>query len=170
MTVRTELPADGEAVRRVNLAAFGGPDEARLVDSLRVSRAFIPALSLVAEDEGEVIGHILFTHLGLAGNGEQGDVLALAPLAVLPERQRRGIGSALVRAGLERAADLGFRAVVVVGHPEYYPRFGFLPARYFGLSCPFDVPDDVFMAFPLRPDGLEGVSGTVVYDPAFGAR
>jgi putative acetyltransferase len=96
------------------------------------------------------------------------ELLALAPVAVRPGWQRQGIGGQLIRTGLESAAALVFRAVVLIGHPTYYPRFGFTPARSFGLECPFPVPDEVFMALPLRPGGLDGVRGTIVYPPAFG--
>jgi putative acetyltransferase len=94
-------------------------------------------------------------------------VLALAPLAVRPEWQRRGIGSQLVRAGLERGAALGHRAVILIGHPSYYPRFGFTPARAFGIEPPMPLPDEVFMALPLQPDNLDDVRGTLSYPPAF---
>jgi putative acetyltransferase len=165
--VRPETPADEAAIREINMQAFGRPEEARLVDALRASEAFIPALSLVAECEGHLVGHILFSRGTVEGEGEPVELLALGPLAVRPECQRQGVGGQLVRAGLERAAALGYRAVFLIGHPTYYPRFGFVPGSRLSLKSTYDVPDDVFMALPLRPDGLDGVHGTVVYAPAF---
>jgi putative acetyltransferase len=165
--VRPETPADQAAIRAVNEQAFGKPNEANLVDALRVSPAFIPDLSLVIVLDGQAVAHVLFSRVTIEGDGEPVEVLALAPVAVRPEWQRRGIGSRLIGAGLERARALGYRAVVLIGHPTYYPRFGFTPARAFGLECPFPVPDEAFMALPLRPGGLDGVRGTVVYPSAF---
>jgi putative acetyltransferase len=166
--IRPETPADRLAIRAVNEQAFGKPNEANLVDALRASPAFIPELTLVATVDDQVVGHVLFSRITVEGDGESVEVLALAPIAVRPEWQRQGIGSQLIRAGLERTAALGYRAVVLIGHPTYYPRFGFSPARAFGLECPFPVPDEVFMALPLRPGGLDGVRGTLVFPPAFG--
>lgn len=165
-TVRDEQPGDAAAVWRVNAAAFGRDDEARLVEALRQQAH--PQVSLVAEQAGEVVGHILFTPATLAGS-PQLRLMGLAPLAVLPAQQRQGVGAVLTRAGLVRCAEQGFDAVVVLGHPEYYPRFGFAPGAPRGLRCEYDVPDDAFMAMALRPGALNGVQGTVAYHPAFAA-
>ncbi len=97
------------------------------------------------------------------------EAMGLGPMAVMPDHQRQGIGSALVRAGIEHCKQLGCDAVVVLGHPEYYPRFGFTPASRFGIKSEYDVPEDVFMALELRPGTLKGRSGTMAYHPAFGS-
>jgi putative acetyltransferase len=164
ITVRDEHPADSAAVRRVNVAAFERDAEADLVDALR--RQARPLVSLVAEHAGEVVGHILFTPVTLAGQ-PQLRIMGLAPLAVLPALQRQGVGSALTRAGLARCAEQGADAVVVLGHPDYYPRFGFAPAAARGLRCEYDVPDDAFMVMELRAGALRGAHGTLAYHPAF---
>jgi len=170
VSVRPETPADAAAIAEVNTFAFGQHDEARLVEALRSSAAFIPELSLVALEGGEIAGHILLTRLCLRGDdGADREALALAPLAVLPAWQRRGIGSALVAAAHAAAARLGHAAVVVLGHQEYYPRFGFRPASAFGIRCPFEgVADAAFLALELRPGALRGFSGTPRYPDAFG--
>ena len=167
MIIRPEKPQDYEAIRRVNLLAFGQEDEARLVEALRRSDAFIPGLSLVAEEEGRIVGHILFTRIHIKSEIRSVEALALAPMCVLPEMQRRGIGSALVEIGLEQCAELGHRLVIVVGHPHFYPRFGFRPAAESGIQAPFPVPSEAFMALALVPDALSWASGLVVYPPEF---
>jgi putative acetyltransferase len=148
----------------VNLAAFETSAEADLVDVLRQQAP--PVISLVAEDGEAVVGHILFTPVTLLEHPDS-RIMGLAPMAVAPARQRQGIGSALVREGLDRCRQLGFDAVVVLGHPGYYPRFGFLPASRFEIACEYDVPDDVFMALELQEGGLRGKAGTIRYHPAF---
>lgn len=165
MKVRGEVQADVDAIDHLNREAFGGPEEAELVARLRGSPAFIPGLSIVAIEDGHVVGHILFTRVDLQPPSDV-RVISLAPMAVLPEFQRRGIGSALVRRGIAVATERGGDLVVLVGHPGYYPRFGFAPASRLGLTCPFPVPDDTFMALPLRPD-VPHVRGRVVYPPEF---
>ncbi|MFD8483294.1 GNAT family N-acetyltransferase [Kitasatospora sp. NPDC059673] len=148
MTVRTrvELPSDTAETRRVHMAAFPGPEEADLVDALRRDPAWLPELSLVAVDAREVvIGHALLTRLKI-GNGKG---LALAPVAVAPEWQRKGVGSAVVRAALTAAAEAGERVVVVLGDPGYYGRFGFAPASEHRISGPYDVPDMYFQVLTL---------------------
>ena len=159
--IRRERPEDVDAIRRVNEAAFGQPDEARLVDALR--GAATPFLSLVADDDGTVVGHICFTPVELDGT----TILGLAPMAVVPERQRHGIGSRLVEAGLEECRRAGFGAVVVLGHPEYYPRFGFEPAAPKGIVSEYDVPAPVFMILELVPGALAGRKGVARYHRAF---
>ena len=121
---------------------------------------------MVAEDDGEVVGHILFSPVTLSGFDSM-RIAGLGPLAVSPARQRSGIGSQLVQAGLDACRENGFAAAVVVGHPEYYPRFGFRPGSHFGVGCEFDVPDDVFMVIELAVGTLRDRSGTIYYHPAF---
>ncbi len=139
--IRTEKQEDIESIREVNLMAFGQDGEGRLVDAIRQSDEFIPALSLVAIENGQVVGHILFSPIKIETQTGDVDALSLAPMAVRPEFQNRGIGSELVREGLKSCKRLGHKIVVVVGHPDYYPRFGFVPARKKGLEAPFPVPD-----------------------------
>ena len=164
MLIRAEEKQDWTAVQAVNESAFETPTEARLVARLREEAQ--PVVSLVAEEGDEVVGHIMFSPVSLTGHAHL-KMMGLGPMAVLPTFQREGIGSALVRAGLEQSKQLGFGAVVLVGHPEFYPRFGFRPASRFQLTCEFDVPDEAWMAVELEPGFLRDVSGTIKYHPAF---
>jgi putative acetyltransferase len=166
MQIRDERSEDASSVRAVNLAAFETAVEAELVDAVRDQAA--PIVSLVAEDAGTIVGHILFSPVTLV-HGPNLPMMGLAPMAVVPDRQRQGIGSRLVLEGLERCRRSGVAAVVVVGHPAYYPRFGFVPGSRFGIGCEYDVPDDVFLIRELHQDALRGLSGTVRYHPAFAA-
>jgi putative acetyltransferase len=165
MLVRSETDADRAAIRAVNEAAFESSIEADIVDALRAKG--VELVSLVAERGAGVLGHILFSPVSLAGYGEL-KLMGLGPMAVLPRHQRDGIGSALVREGLLQCEQLGVHAVVVVGHPEFYPRFGFVPASRYAIRCEYDVPDDVFMLVELARGTLRGVSGLIRYDEAFG--
>jgi putative acetyltransferase len=162
--IREEKPEDIVAIRAVIAAAFARPAEADIVDVLR-QRAQ-PFVSLVAEHADEIVGHILFTPVTLTGSSES-RIVALAPMAVAPQFQVRGIGTALVLTGFEHLRLKGIASVVVIGHPAYYPRFGFSPASSFGLKSEYHVPDDVFMACELDPGSLQNVTGTVSYHPAF---
>jgi putative acetyltransferase len=164
MRIRSETEADRAAVRAVNEAAFETLAEADLVEVLHDKGAAL--VSLVAEVDGKVVGHILFSPVSLTEHAHL-NFMGLAPMAVVPEHQRKGIGSALVRQGLTRCKDLRCCAVVVVGHPEYYPRFGFVPAGRYALRCEYDVPADVFMVAELEAGALNGASGLVRYDDAF---
>ncbi len=174
--VRTERPDDGLAIQTVHERAFGRAEEALLVGTLRAAGAV--TLSLVAEDEGAIVGHVLFSPVTFERAGHCHRPAGLGPLAVLPEYQGRGVGALLVRAGLERLRAAGHDAVVVLGHPTYYPRFGFTPARRFGLrwemeitARPFDLPEsaanDAFMACELRPGALQDCGGVVRFRPEF---
>ena len=167
VAIRPETPGDHRAVYELNHAAFGRENEARLVESLRGSSAFIPELSLVAHDGTRPVAHVLFTRIVVRDGGRAHEALALAPLAVLPELQKRGLGSALVRHGLAAAHELGHRVVIVLGHPEYYPRFGFLPAQLLGIHPPFPAQAEAFMALELQPGALQAVRGRVEYPPEF---
>jgi putative acetyltransferase len=167
ITIRPEGIQDYPAIQEVNLLAFGREVEARLVETLRQSANFIPELSLVAVKTGRVVGHILFSPIVIETHKGAVPALALATMAVRPELQNQGIGSQLVRQGLYECQRLGHKVVVVVGHPHYYPRFGFSSARAKGLEVPFDVSDEAFMVLELIPGILEGMSGMVKYPPAF---
>jgi putative acetyltransferase len=162
--VRDEEQNDRAAVHAVNASAFETSFEANLVDALREQAA--PIVSLVAVDAETIMGHIMFSPVSLSGHPGF-NIMGLAPLAVAPEYQRRGVGSALVRAGLDRCRELGAGAVIVLGHPEYYPRFGFSPSAPFGIGCEYAVPEDVFMLLELTPGYLDGASGTIKYHAAF---
>ena len=162
--IRPETAADHAAVREVNRLAFDGEIESRLVDALREDG--YARLSLVAEVDGRVVGHILFSTLPIATPQGEVEALALAPMAVIPSHQRRGIGSMLVREGLRSCSAAGHRIVVVLGHPDYYPRFGFSAKMAERLSSPYSGP--AFMAAELVPSVLRGVTGEVVYPPPFG--
>jgi putative acetyltransferase len=163
MRIRQEERSDVESIRALNVAAFGSAVEARIVDALRGDA---DVLSLVAEEGDAVVGHIMFSPVRVAG-GRDLRAVALAPMAVALECQRTGVGSALVHAGLAECRNLGIHAVFVVGHPTYYPRFGFRPASAAGFACEFAVPDDVFMVAELVPNALAGKSGTVHFHQAF---
>jgi putative acetyltransferase len=164
MRIRRERAADVAAVRRVNEAAFATTLEANLVDRLREDAK--PIISVVADEDGLVVGHILFSPVTLSSDSGT-LVMGLAPMAVLPDWQRRRIGSSLVHAGLDECRLKGAVAVVVLGHPTYYPRFGFKPASTFGITSEYEVPDDAFMAIELMPGALEGKGGVVRYHAAF---
>jgi putative acetyltransferase len=152
----------------VNELAFGRPEEAGVVDRLR--QAKIPFLSLVGEDGGAIVGHILFTPAIVECAGQRVSGMGLAPLAVVPERQRQGIGSLLVRRGLDLLRADGCPFVIVLGHPEYYPRFGFKRASAHGLACQWkDVPDEAFMVLVFDPDAMRGASGIARYRAEFDA-
>ena len=164
MRIRPETAADLAAIQEVNRLAFIGEDEARLVDLLR-DGGYV-RVSLVAEEDGQILGHILFSDLPIVTPGGIVPALSLAPMAVIPSHQRRGIGSRLVGEGLKTCAEAGHRIVVVLGPPEFYPRFGFSAMMAGRLRSPYSGP--AFMAVELVPGALEGVEGEVRYPPPFG--
>ncbi|RYD05773.1 GCN5 family acetyltransferase [Desulforamulus aquiferis] len=168
LKIRPEDKDDYPAVFNVNLKAFNKSIEPNLVEAIRKSENYIPELSLVAILNNMVVGHILFSTIAIETDNGNIPVLSLAPLAVLPEYQNRRIGSKLIEQGLESCRRLGYKIVIVVGHPNYYPRFGFLPARSLGLEASFDVPDEAFMVLELSPGALTNIKGTVKYPPEFG--
>jgi putative acetyltransferase len=165
ITIRPERPEDSSGIRQVNEMAFGQSTEADLVERLR--QGCTDSLSLVAEDES-VVGHILFTSVVIESEERRVLGMGLAPMAVLPDRQRQGIGSQLVRRGLDILRERGCPFIVVVGHPEFYPRFGFEPASMRGLASQWEgVPDAAFMVLVLDRDGMAGVSGVAKYREEF---
>lgn len=164
MLIRNEDEKDFAAVHVVNASAFESSAEACLVDILR--REVFPIVSLVAVENRAVVGHIMFSPVLLTHHSGL-KIMGLGPVALLPANQGKGIGSALVRTGLERCKDLGFGAVVVLGHPLYYSRFGFLPSSQFGIDCEYDVTEESFMAIELQPGYLRDSSGTIQYHDAF---
>ena len=163
--IRPEAPADITEIHHVLTAAFGRPQEAALVAALR--REGVPTLSLVAVHASQVVGHLLLSPVIIKSSAESFPALGLGPLAVSPPYQRKGIGEALVRAGLEYCLPEGHEIVLLVGHPDYYARFGFAPAAGFGLTCEFPVPESFFLALELRPGALQGTRGLVFYHPQF---
>ncbi|MBW4649692.1 MAG: N-acetyltransferase [Kastovskya adunca ATA6-11-RM4] len=165
MNIRDETSSDYKAIAEVNREAFAQENEARLIEQIRDSDRYIPELSLVAEAQGVIVGHILFSYIDLVGE-ETLPVLGLAPLAVRSQQQRQGIGSALVQAGLAKADARKEAIVIVLGHPQFYSRFGFEPAISYGIESPFPVPEDVFMVKPLQ-HYQDKYRGKVVYPPAF---
>ena len=152
------------AIRAINAAAFGRLDEADLVDKLRRDRYAL--ISLVAVLEGRIVGHIMFSRMWINSASGQVSAVALAPVAVLPEHQRKGIGGLMIRQGLELLRGRGERIVIVVGHPGYYPGFGFSRDKASLLVSPFRA--EAFMALDLSAGALDGIRGSVVYPPAFG--
>lgn len=163
--IRFETPEDIPAIHRVNQLAFGRVNEADLVNRLRREDTVI--LSLVAVQDEQVVGHVLITPVTVQSDDSQWQAVALGPMAVLPSHQKRGIGSALIRAAFEELKRLGHFVVIVIGHPEYYPRLGFVPSRPLGIRWEIDVPEEVFMVAELKEGALKGRAGVVRYHPAF---
>jgi putative acetyltransferase len=161
--IRDERPGDVAAIRDVNRLAFDREDESRIVDALRANNA--TTLSLVAIDHEVVVGHIMFSPL-LVG-AVQG--AGLGPMAVAPSHQRQGIGSRLVEAGLERLSKTNCPFIVVIGHPTFYPRFGFRPAMRYGLTCEWDVRSEAFMVKILNPEVGDRLHGMARYRAEFSA-
>lgn len=165
--IRNERPGDELAIRKVVEQAFGQSTEADLIDALRRSRAL--SLSLVAELNDEIAGHVAFSDVTIVSPHATQDAVGLAPLAVLPARQQRGIGAALMQRGLEECRALGHKIVIVLGDPLYYSRFGFERASNHGIDCPYQVPPEAFMVAELVPGALAGYRGVVRYRPEFDA-
>jgi putative acetyltransferase len=165
ISIRRETPEDIDAIRYVNERAFGQRQEADIVDVLRDHNKVI--LSIVAELDGSVVGHILFSSVIIESASSSFPAVALGPMAVLPEFQRKGIGSRLVHSGLEECRMMDHEIVVVLGHPDYYPRFGFVPARAAGIECEFEVADETWMLLEFREGALGGRRGTAKYQPEF---
>ncbi len=165
--IRSETEEDYEEITKLHDIAFNQTNEGKLVEKLRKTPCFISELSLVAEHENRIIGHILFYPVKIDTGKRKYNSLALAPMSVYPDYQNKGIGSKLVEKGLTTAKKLGFKSAIVLGHSEYYPRFGFKRASKWGIYAPFDVPDDVFLVIELEKNGLQNCSGTVEYPEEF---
>lgn len=168
IVVRAEVPEDVRAIDVVNLSAFECEDEARLVSNIRSSREFVPDLSLVAELNGRIVGHVLLSKVALEAAEGAGatTILALGPMSVVPSQSHRGIGSSLIQAAVNRARDMRYTAIVVAGHPEYYRRFDFQPAAHWGISTNLPLPDDAITAMELT-HGVLSDGGRVVYPEVF---
>ncbi len=165
MLIRPEELHDETAIREVNQLAFGQEAEGALVDALREAGAVL--CSLVAEDDGRIVGHILFSPATLEDGPRRWEVAALGPVAVHPEHQRRGIGSALILAGLDICRVRGYDVAILLGHPAYYPRFGFRPAAPLGIRWEHDAPEEAFMVMELQAGALAGRQGIIRFRPEF---
>jgi len=165
--IRHETPGDYEFITQINDAAFGQRNEGLLIEDLRNTLLYIPHLSLVAVYNSRLIGHILFYPVKIKNDNIEFESLALAPMSVLPEFQNRGVGGKLIKEGLKTAKGLGFKSVIVLGHAEYYPKFGFKPANKWGIKSPFPVENKYFMALELTANALENTGGIVVYPDEF---
>jgi len=166
IAIRQEQPQDVDAVRTVNESAFGQPDEAGIVDKLRA--ACDDLLSLVAVCDGQVVGHVLLSPATVESDGGVISGMGLAPMAVLPEYQRKGIGSKLIASALAVLRDRQCPFAIVLGHPEYYPRFGFEPASKYGIKSQWEgIPDEAFMILALDESTMQGISGVARYRDEF---
>ena len=167
MNIRKEKDSDKEIIWKVNAEAFETEAEANLVNALRDSG--IPFISLVAEEDEEIVGHILFTPVELIGDDSGLKLMGLAPMAVLPKFQKKGIGSQLVKTGKEKCSTQGYDAIIVLGHPEYYPKFDFIPSVKYGIKSEYNVPDETFMLLELKEGLLKDKNGVIKYHSAFGS-
>jgi putative acetyltransferase len=165
MVIRKEQHDDVAAIHALNSQAFGSEVESNLVDLLRENGKV--ALSMVAEEGGSILGHILYSPVTITTSDKAVPALGLGPMAVLPSHQRRGIGSALIIASLEKLRQRGEKLIVLVGHPEYYPQFGFRKGSEFGLRWEMDCPDEVFMVLELIPGSAPPGGGAVRYAREF---
>lgn len=172
MRIRVEVETDYPIVENLIEEAFKEAEysdhkEHHLVNRLRASNEFIPPLSLVLEKDGQIVGHSLLTKIKINQSGDSTVALTLSPVSVLPAFQNQGIGTALINASLEQAKALGYPGIIVLGHADYYKKFGFVPASTFNIVAPFDVPDAFYMALALNEGALKNIQGTVEYSPAF---
>lgn len=165
--VRQEEANDFPAVYDLNIKVFKRKTEARLVDRLRLSEAFIPELSLVATIDNKIVGYILFTKILVIDEDKEVPSLALAPMAVHPDYQKQGIGTHLIHHGFSKARELGYKSAIVLGHAEYYPKFGFVPTSKWLIKPPYHVPENSFLGIELIENGLSGVKGIVRFSKEF---
>jgi predicted N-acetyltransferase YhbS len=161
--IRPEKETDYQTIKMVNDRAFGQSNEGIMIEHLRARSDYIAELSLVAVIDDTLVGHLLLFPVTIKNDLKTTTTLSLAPMAVHPDFQKKGIGSQLVWEALNKAKKLGFNSVIVVGHPKYYPRFGFKPASTWNIQLPLEVPDEAFMAIELKPDSLKNCSGIVEY-------
>ncbi len=166
ITVRKEEIGDQKAIDVVHMSAFEGDQEVALLDALRQSSSFVANLSLVAEFKQRIVGHVLLSKVRIQHGAQGKDILALAPMAVVPSQSHRGIGSGLVDAGVALAREQNYDAIIVVGLPDFYRKFGFEPAARFSLRCNLPVPGEVVLAMELKPGGL-GKDGHVIFPSHF---
>jgi putative acetyltransferase len=169
MILRTEESSDYSSVYALTCEAFGGRnDESLLIERIRASVYFVPELSIVAEIDNKIVGHLLLSRATVVEQERNHDVMVLAPVAVKPEYQKRGIGGSLIREGLHRCRTLGYGLVLLIGHPDYYPKFGFKPARSFQFELrQFEVPNEVFMVCELQEGEIKKCKGELRYPEAF---
>ncbi|MFD2211627.1 GNAT family N-acetyltransferase [Virgibacillus halophilus] len=172
--IRQERESDYKLTEKVVKIAFASADQSdhnehKLVSRIRQSDVFIPELSLVAinKDTNEILGHILLSKVLIVNGNQKTGSLALAPVSVLPNYQNKGVGRALILRALEKAGELGFRSVIVLGHPEYYPKFGFRKSSLWQIKAPFEVPEEALMAIELQKGSLDNVSGVIQYPNVF---
>ncbi len=165
MVIREEQASDIDNIYQINSDAFGRDAESKLVNVLR--KNVESHISLVAQIGEDLVGHIMFTPVELTGCRDKLTIMGLAPLAILGKFQRSGVGSSLVNAGICRCREQGYGAIVVLGHPHYYPKFGFIPSVNFGITCEYDVSDDKFMTLELIEGSLKNVGGLIKYNEAF---
>lgn len=168
ITIRAELPSDGVIITNIVQRAYAAVSysdnrEHLMIDRLRKTDAYVPALSLIAEIGGEAVGHVLLTRALIWNDAVVATTLALAPLSIVPEFQSQGVGKQLVSSAHGRAAGLGFGSVLVVGIPAYYPQFGYKPLSRYPITLPFEAPDENCMILQLRPGVLDGIAGRVRY-------
>ena len=161
--LREEIRSDFGEISALLKNAFDGLEEANLVDRIRSSNYYIPELSIVALHKKKIVGHILFSKIEIQNSESSLSSLALAPVSVLKKFQGQGIGSELIMKGLEKAPQLGYKSVILLGHADYYPRFGFEPTTIWEIKPPFDVPTENFMGIELVPKGLNLAHGIVKY-------
>jgi len=167
MNIRKEIDSDKEKIWKVNVESFETEAEANLVNALRDSKILF--ISLIAEEDEEIVGHILFTPVELIGDDSGLKLMGLAPMAVLPGFQKKGIGSQLVKTGKEKCSTQGYDAIIVLGHPDYYPKFGFIPSVKYGIKSEYDVPDEAFMVLELKEGSLKDKKGVIKYHSTFGS-
>lgn len=172
--IRQERESDYESTERVVQTAFaateqGVQNEHKLVSRIRKLDIFIPELSLVAadEDNNTILGHILLSKVFIGHGNQKTRSLALAPVSVLPDCQNKGIGKSLILKALEKAKELGFQSAIVLGHPEYYPKFGFRQSSRWQIKAPFEVPEEALMVIELQEGSLDNASGVIEYPSVF---
>jgi len=167
ITIRREEESDKQRILEITRLAFESDGEPKLLERIWKSEDYIPELSLVAVDDGQVVGHIIFTVMKIVTDDEDIPALCLGPISIVPERQRQGIGGDLMRHGMAECQRLGHHIIVLVGHPDYYPRFGFKSAGERGLSLKIEAPPEAFMVYEGISGALDGVTGTVVFSSTF---